>query len=81
MSQPQGRTARWSPLSFGPSAGLESNGLLATGTITAAHLVGPLAGHPLRDLLTAIQAGTASANAHTIQCPGGEVRGQVRPGD
>jgi hypothetical protein len=54
------------------------SGVLAEGTITAANLVGPLAGHPLSDLITEMRAGNTYANVHTMQNPGGEVRGQIR---
>ncbi len=54
------------------------NGVLAEGTITAASLVGPLAGHPLSDLVAAIEAGNTYANIHTVQHPGGKIRGQIR---
>jgi CHRD domain len=64
------------------------DGVLAEGTFTAANLVGPLAGHPLSDLLAAIQAGNAYVNVHTNDgvdgtntgpgdFPGGEIRGQL----
>ena len=53
------------------------NGVLAEGTITAANLVGPLAGHPLSDLVAAMEAGNTYANAHTVAHPGGEIRGQI----
>ena len=65
------------------------NGVLSEGTFTAANLVGPLAGHPLSDLLAAIEAGNAYVNVHTNDgvapintgpgdIPGGEVRGQIK---
>jgi hypothetical protein len=53
------------------------NGTLATGVITSANLVGPLAGSDLSDLVAAIEAGNAYVNVHTSQYPGGEVRGQI----
>src|ERR1700736_3208203 len=60
----------------------EVNGLLSTGTITAASLVGPLFGHPFSELLTDIRSGDAYVNVHTLPShPGGEIRGQVVAGD
>jgi CHRD domain len=41
------------------------DGVIAEGTITAGDFVGPLAGHPLSDLLEAFEDGTAYVNAHT----------------
>jgi hypothetical protein len=76
---------------YGPAApgGGRTDGVLATGTITAADLIGPLAGHPLSDLIAAIEADNAYVNVHTNDgldgpntgpgdFPGGEIRGQVR---
>ncbi|HSQ60977.1 MAG TPA: CHRD domain-containing protein [Acidobacteriota bacterium] len=74
-----------------PPGGGRADGVLAEGTITAASLVGPLAGQPLSDLIAAMQAGTAYVNVHTNDgvdptntgpgdIPGGEIRAQVRPG-
>jgi len=54
------------------------NGVLATGTITADDLIGPLAGMTLDDLLEEMSTGNAYVNVHTTQNPGGEVRGQFR---
>jgi hypothetical protein len=64
----------------GPPAQLipgRHNGVLATGVLTSANLVGPLSGMSLADLAAAIEAGNAYVNVHTSQNPGGEVRGQV----
>jgi len=72
-----------------PSGGGRTDGVLAKGTITAANLIGPLAGHPLSDLVAALEAGNAYGNVHTNDgvgvtntgpgdFPGGEIRGQVR---
>lgn len=54
------------------------SGVLATGTITAANLVGPLAGMPLSELINALIQGNTYVNVHTTQNPGGEIRGQIR---
>lgn len=54
------------------------SGLLSQGDITPEHLVGPLAGMTLEDLLTAIQEGRAYVNVHTEQYPAGEVAGQLQ---
>jgi hypothetical protein len=75
---------------FGPAApgGGKTSGVIATGTITAANLVGPLAGHSLSDLVDAIESGDAYVNVHTNDgdattagapgdLPGGEIRGQI----
>jgi hypothetical protein len=55
-----------------------SNGVLATGTITADDLVGPLAGADLMELVDVLTAGGAYVNVHTATYPGGEIRGQIR---
>jgi hypothetical protein len=65
----------------GPPARLipgRTSGVLATGTITEADLVGTLAGQDLDALLDAFAAGNAYVNVHTSQFPPGEVRGQIR---
>jgi hypothetical protein len=64
------------------------DGVLAEGTFTAANFTGPLAGHPMSDLLAAFAAGNAYVNVHTNDgipptgtgpgdLPGGEMRGQL----
>jgi hypothetical protein len=71
-----------------PSGGGSQNGVLGSGTKTAANLVGPLTGHPLSDLVTNMREGGAYVNVHTNDgvaptntgCgdfPGGEIRGQI----
>ena len=73
---------------IGPLGAGRHDGVLAEGTFTAADLVGPLQGHPLSDLLDAIDAGNAYVNVHTNDgvapintgpgdFPGGEMRGQL----
>ena len=54
-----------------------SSGTLGEGSITAASLVGPLAGQSLGSLLAAIDAGNAYVNVHTSQFPPGEIRGNL----
>jgi hypothetical protein len=63
---------------FGPVLeGTDVRGKIATGTITAADLVGPLAGQPLSALIEAIRSGDAYVNVHTLAHPMGEIRGQL----
>lgn len=76
---------------YGPvaSGGGRVQGTIGRATITAANLIGPLAGHPLSDLVAAIEAGNAYVNVHTSDgdattppgqpgdLPGGEIRGQI----
>ena len=72
----------------GPVGTGRFDGVLATGTFTAANLVGPLAGHPLSELISAMRDGGAYVNVHTNDgiaptntgpgdFPGGEIRGQL----
>jgi hypothetical protein len=51
--------------------------VIATGTVTASSLVGPLSGHPLSDLIVALSSGGAYTNVHTSNFPNGEIRGTV----
>jgi hypothetical protein len=71
-----------------PPGGGPERGVLSTGTITASNLIGPLAGHPLSDLVAAIEDDMAYVNVHTNDgvapgntgpgdFPGGEIRGQM----
>ncbi|MDR7432511.1 MAG: CHRD domain-containing protein, partial [Armatimonadota bacterium] len=55
------------------------DGELASGVITAASLVGPLARQPLSALLERVRVGEAYVNVHTVAHPGGEIRGQILP--
>src|SRR6185503_12880481 len=70
-----------------PGGGLH-NGLLASGTLTAADLIGPMLGKTIADLVTEIRAGNTYVNVHTNDgvaptntgpgdFPGGEIRGQL----
>jgi len=72
----------------GPAGAGRFDGVLASGTFTAANLVGPLAGHPLSELISAMRSGGAYVNVHTNDgvaptntgpgdFPGGEIRGQL----
>lgn len=72
-----------------PPGGGRSDGVLAEGTITAADLVGPLAGASLGDLVAEMRAGNTYVNVHTNDGVGdpntgpgdvasGEIRGQIR---
>ncbi len=54
-----------------------ANGVLASGTLTAADLVGPLQGQPFSALVNAMESGNAYVNVHTTQHPSGEIRGQI----
>jgi hypothetical protein len=73
---------------FGPAApgGGTANGVIAEGTITAANLVGPLAGQPFSALVDALNSENAYVNVHTNDgvppagtgpgdLPAGEIRG------
>lgn len=72
-----------------PAGGGPSNGNLGQGTITAANLVGPLAGMDFSALVEAMESGGAYVNVHTNDgvdptntgpgdFPGGEIRGQIK---
>jgi CHRD domain len=59
----------------GPPTG-RIQGPIATGTITADNLVGPLAGMEVSDLVDLLENGNAYVNVHTLpDHPGGEIRG------
>ena len=70
-----------------PAGGGKINGVIATGTIMADDLLGPLAGQDLDALLDEMRAGNTYVNVHTNDgvdppntgagdFPGGEIRGQ-----
>ena len=72
-----------------PVGGGRIDGVLAEGTLTAANLIGPLAGQPMSALIAQIRAGNAYVNVHTNDgvaptntgpgdFPGGEIRGQIQ---
>lgn len=54
------------------------DGVLATGTITASDLMGPLQGDVLDSLITKIKNGDAYVQVHTVQHKTGEIRGQIK---
>jgi hypothetical protein len=54
-----------------------TQGTLGEGVLTAASLMGPLAGQPLSALLDAMRSGGAYVNVHTSQFLPGEIRGQI----
>jgi hypothetical protein len=73
----------------GPLGSGRHDGILAQGTITASNFIGPLAGHPMSDLVDALNTGNAYVNVHTNDgvdgtntgpgdFPGGEIRADVR---
>jgi len=74
-----------------PPGGGRVDGVLAAGSFTAANFKNTLAGHPMSDLIAAIQAGNAYVNVHTNDgiapvntgpgdFPGGEIRNQLGGG-
>ncbi|WP_303921294.1 CHRD domain-containing protein [Draconibacterium sediminis] len=54
------------------------SGILAEGVIMDSDLKGPLAGGTVMDLVNEIYAGKTYVNVHTLQNPGGELRGQIK---
>jgi hypothetical protein len=63
----------------GDAPACESNGVIATGSITADDLMGPLAGHSLNDLIALFRVAGAYSNVHTANFPNGEIRGAIIP--
>jgi hypothetical protein len=53
------------------------NGVLVSGTLTAANLTGALAGGDMGDLVELIRDGDVYVNVHTASYPAGEIRGQL----
>lgn len=54
------------------------SGVLAAGAITDASLVGDLDGQTVADLIAELEAGNAYVNVHSVDNPGGEIRGQIQ---
>jgi len=54
-----------------------------TGTVTAADIIGPagqgVSAGQFEEAITAMRAGSAYANVHTVTYPSGEIRGQINP--
>jgi hypothetical protein len=74
-----------------PPGGGRVDGVLASGSFTAANFINVLAGHPMSDLIAALRSGNAYVNVHTNDgipptntgpgdFPGGEIRDQVGGG-
>ena len=60
-----------------PTVNFSKHATVAKGRITAADLVGPLAGKTLAELKALLDNGNAYVNLHTRVHPGGEIRAQV----
>lgn len=69
------------PMFMAPGPGVTAADFVETGTITRSDLTGPLAGRPFSALLTEMREGNTYVNAHTVQHPDGEIRGQIRHTD
>lgn len=67
------------PLFPGNRSRVVGDAFILSGRFTAADFVGPLAGHPMADLVTELRANHAYTNVHTQAHPGGEIRGQTGP--
>jgi hypothetical protein len=57
-----------------------NNGIRCEGTFDAGDFSGPLTGQPFSALLALMEQERAYVNVHTIQYPGGEIRGQIDKG-
>jgi hypothetical protein len=62
---------------YDASASGEIDGELASGTLVASDLEGPLSGQEIEDLVELIEDGEAYVNVHTTEFPDGEIRGQL----
>ncbi len=67
---------------FGPvEGGMDVDGELAMGTLTADNLVNALEGSTIVALVDELLGGNAYVNVHSVTYPGGEVRGQIAADD
>jgi hypothetical protein len=64
---------------LGPMKPGSFSGTLAQGDVTSSNFVGPLAGHPMSELVNDLQSGMCYVNVHNTQRPAGEIRGQLQP--
>ena len=64
---------------LGPVKAGSFSGTLAQGDVTTSNFVGPLAGHPMSELINDLQSGMCYVNVHTTAHPPGEIRGQLQP--
>lgn len=58
--------------------GVSNNGVLSSGTFTADDFTGLCDYEDIDDLIEAMATGNAYVNVHTVDFPGGEIRGQIR---
>jgi hypothetical protein len=65
-----------------PTCGVPGDGPEATGTLTAAQVIGPagqgIAAGEFAELVRAIKSGVTYANVHSTLFPGGEIRGEIK---
>ncbi|MEO6396857.1 MAG: CHRD domain-containing protein, partial [Tepidiformaceae bacterium] len=61
---------------YGPNAA-GTNAITQSGTITAADLIGPMAGKTWAEFMTALNTGQLYVNIHSTANPGGEIRAQI----
>jgi hypothetical protein len=62
------------------SGGVDTDGILAQGSFTAANLIARPAigfGATMPELVAKLRSGGAYVNVHTVAHPGGEIRGQI----
>lgn len=62
---------------FASEVPVDADGSLATGTVRAADLEGPMDGATIEELVDAMIRGDAYVNVHTTRWPDGEIRGQI----